>query len=727
MHRSEKLRREQIEEMLLQTTADLIGESEGSTDSDTGNEVATTPVVRARLAAEAESDLHPPPPHTSPSGSGQQEIVIDLEHAEILNVSTVHSLITHTTPSHNTFTPNDSPAAKRRIIHSSDSEEVDDVPEVDATSPIIDTEESESQLDPHDSDSDLDYEPLPMSQSETEEEEGSQETTTTQQSPTPQSPTPPTPQSPTPQQSTTTEAETNKYIHKLTSSDRRAPDKTLWSRKSLPPKPPQQAPQNYEKGLATNEAKNAVTPGDFLSLIIDDDMINIIVTCTNRMIEKKARKYKTEGFVHKTSYTEIKALIGILILSGSKHDNHHTTLEMFSTHHGAPIYRFVCSRNRFTFLLDCLRFDNIETRAERQATDKFAPFRDIFERFVSNSTKHYTPGNKLTIDEQLLSFRGRCPFKMYMPMKPAKYGLKIVMICDAENYYMCNAKTYLGKETVGRGRNVNIAQEITMTLMKPFLDTGRNLTMDNWFTSLPLTRQLYDRNTTCVGTIRRKGYIPMAMLGKSKQRKVNTSAFLFQENVTLLSYKAKKKKTVMLMSSLHNEVKIGDKGKAEIIHYYNKTKCGVDVLDQMCATYSMSRKTRRWPCCLFYGILNVATINSFILYKLSGHATGSKRNERRLFMQDLAYEFTRPYAIQRLEVPTLSRSLKTLIRDCYNVPEHLPPPPNPQPAVSRQRCNICHWKTASKCKTRCLECNRPICPTHTRITCVECYRDNPQE
>ncbi|KAK3883351.1 hypothetical protein Pcinc_012387 [Petrolisthes cinctipes] len=162
------------------------------------------------------------------------------------------------------------------FISTTHSEEVD-VPEVDATSPIIDTEESESQLDPHDSDSDLDYEPLPMSQSETEEEEGSQETTTTQQSP-------------TPQQSTTTEAETNKYIHKLTSSDRRAPDKTLWSRKPLPPKPPQQAPQNYEKGLATNEAKNAVTPGDFLSLIIDDDMINIIVTCTNRMIEKKSKE-----------------------------------------------------------------------------------------------------------------------------------------------------------------------------------------------------------------------------------------------------------------------------------------------------------------------------------------------------------------------------------------------------------------------------------------------------
>lgn len=88
--------------MLLQTTAELIGESESSTDSDTGNEVATTPVVSARLAAEAERDLHPPPPHTSPSGSGQQEIVIDLEHAKILilNVSTLHSLITRTIPSH---------------------------------------------------------------------------------------------------------------------------------------------------------------------------------------------------------------------------------------------------------------------------------------------------------------------------------------------------------------------------------------------------------------------------------------------------------------------------------------------------------------------------------------------------------------------------------------------------------------------------------------------------
>ena len=48
--------------------------------------------------------------------------------------------------------------------------------------------------------------------------------------------------------------------------------------------------------------------------------------------------------------------------------------------------------------------------------------------------KYYEPSTYATFDEQLLSFRGRCAFKIYMPKKPDKYGLKIVSINDAETH-----------------------------------------------------------------------------------------------------------------------------------------------------------------------------------------------------------------------------------------------------------------------------------------------------
>lgn len=49
------------------------------------------------------------------------------------------------------------------------------------------------------------------------------------------------------------------------------------------------------------------------------------------------------------------------------------------------------------------------------------------------------------------------------------------------------------------------------------------------------------------------------------------------------------------MSTLHHDDKIdettGNKNKAEIITFYNSTKAGVDVVDELCATY-VSRNSK---------------------------------------------------------------------------------------------------------------------------------------
>ena len=45
------------------------------------------------------------------------------------------------------------------------------------------------------------------------------------------------------------------------------------------------------------------------------------------------------------------------------------------------------------------------------------------------------PGDNITVDEQLVPFRGRCSFIQYMPSKPDKYGIKIFWACDSETAY----------------------------------------------------------------------------------------------------------------------------------------------------------------------------------------------------------------------------------------------------------------------------------------------------
>nr|CAI5866085.1 unnamed protein product [Callosobruchus analis] len=160
-----------------------------------------------------------------------------------------------------------------------------------------------------------------------------------------------------------------------------------------------------------------------------------------------------------------------------------------------------------------VKFDDKATRDERKATDPFAAIRDIWDIFINTCKTAYVPSTYMTIDEQLLVFRGKCPFRMYIPNKPAKYGIKIVMVCDT-------AAPYLGKKTNTEG--LPLAEYFVKSVLQPFEGSFRNLTMDNWFTSVSLADQLLKGpyKTTLIGTIRKnKLEIPPEMLD-IKNRKV---------------------------------------------------------------------------------------------------------------------------------------------------------------------------------------------------------------
>ena len=127
--------------------------------------------------------------------------------------------------------------------------------------------------------------------------------------------------------------------------------------------------------------------------------------------------------------------------------------------------------------------------------------------------------------------------------------------------------------------------------MDPYRESGLNVTTDNYFTSLRLAQNLLQSNTTLVGTVRgNRREIPHE-LRRTNSQPLHTSRFLFTEEdgVLMLSYKAKAKNTVYLLSSMHDwkAVRQDDsKKRPEAILYYNSTKGGVDNADEMLRSYS---------------------------------------------------------------------------------------------------------------------------------------------
>jgi hypothetical protein len=280
------------------------------------------------------------------------------------------------------------------------------------------------------------------------------------------------------------------------------------------------------------------------------------------------------------------------------------------------------SAKRFLFLLRCLRFDSLSTRTERRATDRMPHIRKIFDLFVRQCKVNYSPGEYLTIDEMLIPFRGRCSFKQYIPNKPAKYGLKIYSIADARTFYTYNLELYVGKQPEGEFATSNSPTDVVKRLVEPIRGTNRNITCDNWYTSVPLAQDLFKNySLTLVGTMRKsRREIPPEFLS-NKRREAKSSVFGFCDNMLLVSYVPKKYRSVTLLSTMHSSADIdkasGDDKKPEVITFYNVTKAAVDVVDQLCATYSCQRRTRRWPLAVFFALINIAGINSYVLYNYS--------------------------------------------------------------------------------------------------------------
>jgi len=84
----------------------------------------------------------------------------------------------------------------------------------------------------------------------------------------------------------------------------------------------------------------------------------------------------------------------------------------------------------------------------------------------------------------------------------------------------------------------------------------------------------------------------------------------------MLSYVPKLKKNVLVVSSQQDQPDISQRSdqKPEVILAYNDDKGGEDVVDKMIDTYRTKVGTRRWPIVVFYTIIDIAALNSFVIW-----------------------------------------------------------------------------------------------------------------
>lgn len=146
------------------------------------------------------------------------------------------------------------------------------------------------------------------------------------------------------------------------------------------------------------------------------------------------------------------------------------------------------------------------------------------------------------------------------------------------------------------------------------------------------------------------------------------------------------------------------------VKVYNIHMGGVDLMDQLVASYRHTLKNKRWYMCIFWHFVNICIANAWCLHRRLGH--------RKLDLLEFKSAVAR--ALIQSAQPRRPRR-----------PSSTPPPPRKKSRVVHHvadelRCDVSagHWptkpikKNASRChvtcssKTRymCVKCNVPVCP-----------------
>ena len=235
---------------------------------------------------------------------------------------------------------------------------------------------------------------------------------------------------------------------------------------------------------------------------------------------------------------------------------------------------------------------------------------------------------------------------------------------------------------------------------------------------------MLENGLTYVGTLRKnKAEIPK-QLQASRSRPEHSSIHVFADKLTLVSYVSKKNKAVLAISTQHHSAVVeGEKSKPEIICYYNDTKGGVDTLDQLISTFTVKRKSRRWPMVMFYNMIDVAGVAAYVIWltnkpqwKISSH-----QSRRRLFLIQLGTDLVEEYIKRRVQQ---KRFLRKSAYRCLVTLGYIDPKERTQNTTpsSKGRCYLCPRGQDRKTSRECSSCGNKVCYEHVtpNFLCDEC-------
>ena len=436
-------------------------------------------------------------------------------------------------------------------------------------------------------------------------------------------------------------------------------------------------PQNHDLTASSS-------PVSFFKLLFTESLIEDIRQWTNQAASQKINNTKRSSAKKKKWYVmrkekgEMEAFLGCIMVMGvvrmaslkhywsssSKLFSNDGIQELFSLQRFFDIYSNLCLRDDKKIDLE----------------DKLAKIRPVITTIISMSQFYYLPSRDLAIDEAMIPFSVRHRLVQFMPMKPIRYGFKAFVLSESCSGFVLNWRMYTGEpNNDGHGATY----QTVMALSESLEGEGWRIYSDRYYTSIQLFHDLKNLDIGACGTIMSN----RLRLDKATEESISQlgerETLFFKSSTGLILTCWKDSKVVYMLSNHHAtdsvavERNIGKKEidkrkkRGEVIENYREEvqipraiadytmhMRGVDLFDQKASYYSTLLSSKRWYIKIFYHLLDIAVINSYILYQKTMLKAQKKPLSHIEYRKEVARGLMRPLRVSLGLKTTKKKELK---------------------------------------------------------------------
>ena len=417
-----------------------------------------------------------------------------------------------------------------------------------------------------------------------------------------------------------------------------------------------------------SDGRPMCTPLDFFNLFFSIELFQLIADETNAYAHRKInmkrplQKYSIWHEWKDMTVKEMRAFHGILIHIALLRNV--TINEVFSSRKvdSREFAKNVFSKRRFLQIFWALHVSP-PSESKEIFEGRRSKVRQVIDYVTARFLQYYHPGPNLSADESTVPSKGRIAFKVYNPMKPTKWGLRVYDIACALSGYVLALIPYFGKATtitLGNAThkfNTRIILELVEIVINATKSSGYHVFTDRLYTNLELAKELLMRKIHLTGTIQtnRVGLPNDIKKGKIKLSPGKHVSFCKSNRYHVLSWRDKRYVTMLttFYSSATRTVQRIAKGnvleeltKPEVICEYNAYMGGVDKADHYCSSYAFIQKCLKWWRKLYFFVLEVAIVNSFLLYKMHRNATNEKKLSHRNYRKELCEQLVGDFRVK---------------------------------------------------------------------------------